>query len=233
VNCCSADPVTITLTGNQTGVSSANASLLRCDGSSLLTLHGIGAGYPGQQLTIVSVGTGQVDIVNQSATEGIAANRIINGVTGTISLAAGVGRVVIAYDSTTARWRVVEHEQGAWITTAYNAGDYTASTGTWTVSSGNVLRTAYYLKGRTLQFNETLTATSVNATPTSLARVIPGGFKAAGLERFPFNYTGAGVGTCGASSAGATSIDIYRDYAATAWASGTLNLSYNLTFEVQ
>ena len=128
--CNCGEPLTTTATGSQTGLSttsSAGAPVLRCDNSSLLTIHGLASQQDGDQLIITSVGAGQVDIVNQSATETTAANRIIAGVNGTISLAAGSGRAIFVYDATTARWRVVLHEQGAYITPTFSASDYTAN----------------------------------------------------------------------------------------------------------
>jgi hypothetical protein len=168
---------TTTATGNQDNFAFNGADQLRCNNASLLSLRGLVAGVAGQRLTVLSVGTGQVDLVNQD-TNSSAANRLINGVAGTISLAAGSGRAILEYDGDTQRWRVIEHEQGAWITPAFNAGDYTAiGSMTWTVGSGDVSACAYYLKGRMLTLSFIINTSTVGGTVnTELRRTIPGGF---------------------------------------------------------
>ena len=56
-----------------------------------------------------------------------------------------------------------DHEQGAWITPTFSAGDYDGGGGamTWTVESGDVTTCKYYLKGRTLAWALQLTGTTV------------------------------------------------------------------------
>lgn len=169
----------ITTTGTQTALAIPTGRgnlIIFANNASLLTLQGIAApSWDGQLLTIFSIGAGQVDLANQNGSAS-AGNRIINGVTGTISLAAGSGRVVLRYDITTVRWRVLDHEQGAWITPTFAAGDYTASAGNWTVDSADVSVFAYRLEGRTLSIIYNISNTDVSATPTNLRRAIPGGF---------------------------------------------------------
>ena len=173
-------------TGNQNNFNFSGANVLYCDNATLLTLTGFAAGYDGQRLHIVSRGAGQVDIANQSASS-TAANRVINGVTGTRSLAAGSGVMVLEYDTDAAnaganpRWRCILHNQGAWITPSFSAGDYTANGAmTWTVAAGQVTTCAYWLKDRTLMFMLEAIGTAVGGTPnTTLQRLIPGGFTAA------------------------------------------------------
>lgn len=178
-----ADGGVVTQTTTDTGTTnnfalSRGVNLLRSNNASLLTLTGLVAGYDGQVMDLVSIGAGQVDLANQNAGS-TAVNRIITGPTGTVSLAAGVGRARLRYDATTARWRVIEHEQGAWITPTFAAGNFTASTGDWTVDSADVTTHAYYLRGRTLTLSVVIQTTDVNATPADLQLVIPGGFTAA------------------------------------------------------
>lgn len=67
---------------------------------------------------------------------------------------------------------------GEWIPVPYNAGDFTAITGTWTVDAADVLLFAYMLLGKTLFVTFNLQTTSVSATPTSLYLKIPGNFLA-------------------------------------------------------
>lgn len=238
MGCCSADPITLTLTGSQTGIGSGNASVIRCNNASLLTIHGIGAGFPGQQVILTSVGAGQVDIANQSGTEPIPANRIANGVTGTISLAAGVGRAVLEYDDVSAVWRVIQHEQGAWITPTFNAGDYTANGSmTWTVSAVTTAR--YWLKGRTLTFALHVFNSTIGGTlNTQLRRIIPGGFTPAAVQNFYLRVQDAGVFNSAFAEVqpSVTNILFLADpIGGTNWTAGTNNcgVSGTFSFEVQ
>jgi hypothetical protein len=137
--------------------------------ATLLTIQGITAGIDGQHLRIYSIGAGQVDLVHQSGSAS-AALRLVNFATsGNTSLAAGAGTADYVYDTTAARWRLLTHDQGAWITPTYAGGNYTAATGTWTVDSGDVTTQAYFLRGRTLTVTFYLVTTSVSATPASLS----------------------------------------------------------------
>ena len=239
MGCCS-EPVTITLTGNQTGISAASAPVLRCENSSLLTIHGLGAGYSGQRLIVVSVGSGQVDIANESSTEAIQANRILNGVTGTISLSAGVGRMLLEYDATTARWRVIDHEQGAWITPAFSGGDYFGDGAmTWTVDSVDVVTMAYLLRGRTITVNVLLGPSTVGGTPSLiLRRQIPGGFTSAQDVRVPAvvrNNSLWVVGSIGVSASGTTLYFQNDPSGLVNWTTGTnqVYMQASITFAVQ
>lgn len=228
---------TTTSTGNQDNFSFSSSDEILCNNASLLTLRGLSAGAAGQRLMLISIGAGQVDISNQDANS-TAANRIINGVTGTISLAAGVGRALLEYDATTARWRVIEHEQGAWITPTFAAGDYTGNASmTWTVASGDVTRCAYWLKGRTLHVSLTLATTTVGGTPsTALQRVIPNSLTAVGTAGGPFNYSDNGTAGVGAWQANSTTIALQKDMNAGAnWTASTdaTSIRATMAFEVQ
>jgi hypothetical protein len=168
---------TTSSSGNQDDFAFQGVDVLRCANTSLLTLRGLIAGVGGQRLTIVSVGSGQVDLANQD-TNSSPANRIINQVSGTISLAAGSGRVDLVYDGVSERWRVIHHEQGAWITPTYSAGHFTASGSmTWTVESGDVVTYRFRLDGRTMMIQFGLQTTTVGGTPSNQLRIAtPWGF---------------------------------------------------------
>jgi hypothetical protein len=150
---------------------------IRCNNASLLTVQGIAAGYDGQLLRIVSVGAGQVDLAPQNAGSS-AANRLLNFATaGSTSLAAGSGYAEYQYDTTTARWRLLVHEQGAWITATFNGANFTGNNSmTWTVGSGDVTTLAYRLSGRTLFVNYSLSATTVAGTPSTSLQIANGAY---------------------------------------------------------
>jgi hypothetical protein len=61
------------------------------------------------------------------------------------------------------------------VTVSYSAGNFTASTGSWTVDSGDVLLNRYQIINKILFWQIALTTTSVSATPTSLRIAIPSG----------------------------------------------------------
>lgn len=83
----------------------SGAGFLRANNATALTLTGLAAGTDGQRVTIVSIGAGSVTLTDQAAGS-TAANRIITGTGGALTLPAGSGGVTLLYDATTARWRV-------------------------------------------------------------------------------------------------------------------------------
>jgi len=170
-----------TTTGTETALALPAGTgdlVLYLNNATLLTIQGIAAGLSGQRLTLISKGAGQVDLAHQHASAS-AANRLINfSLVGNTPLAAGRGAATYCYDAAAARWRLITHEQGAWITPAYAAGDFTANGAmTWTVDAGDVGTYQYRLNGDTLTVQFAITLSSVGGTPnTSLLLKIPGGF---------------------------------------------------------
>lgn len=230
---------TTTSTGNQDNFNFSNADLLRCNNNSLLTLRGLSAGVAGQRLTIVSVGGGQVDLSNEN-TNSTAANRIANGLNGTVSLSAGVGRVDLQYDGTTQRWRVISHDQGAMITPVFSAGDYTGNGSmTWTVDSGDVQTCSYILRGRILTMHVAILTSTVGGTlNTSLRRAIPGGYVANEVINVPCRVLDAGTWLTGVAAVGTggTVLAFLRDLTgATNWSAATNNtlVVAAISFKVQ
>lgn len=187
---------TTTSTGTQNDLTlTTGVTLLRCNNATLLTINGFAAGTDGQRVVVESVGAGIVSFAHQNAGSATA-NRLINFATSAAtSLAAGVGTAEFVYDLTTARWKMVEHTQGDWITVAYAGGNFTASAGTWTVDSGDVTTCAYYLTGRMLFVNISLGTTSVSATPAQLIVGLAalGGFTTATLTYSIGHVFDAGV----------------------------------------
>lgn len=169
---------TITSTGTQDNVSINDCGMVRLNNASDLTITGFAAGQPGQLLTLYSVGAGNVYLAPEN-TGSSEANRLITFLqVGNTPLAAGKGLATLQYDGTSARWRLLTHEQGAAISQPYSAGDFTASgTMTWTVASGDVGGYSYYIRGRTLFFTAQFDTTSVTAPlSTQLRFTVPGNF---------------------------------------------------------
>lgn len=206
---------------------------LRCNNATLLTLSGFVAGVDGQRLIVVSVGAGQVDFTHQATSA--AANQLTNAATvGTTSLAAGSGKAEFIYDLTSTKWRLVSHEQGAWITRTFAAGNYTAGAGTWVVAAA--IRDAYWLRGKTLTFAFTVTGTTNNGANTQCRILIPSGFvsQAADISVLYIANNGAGAVEIGAwlTTAAGTVIATVRQ-ASAAIAAATWFPNGSATIEVQ
>lgn len=164
---------TTTTTGNIDDLDFLNADLIRMNNATLSTLRGLKAGYAGQQVTIVSIGAGQVDFAHQNAGSA-ASNRLINSITGAAtSIAAAVGTGTYQYDATTLRWRLVAHEQGAYIDMAYAGGNFTSQAGTWTVDAGDLITMAYYVRGREVTFKLKILSSTTSVATNYLDAVLP------------------------------------------------------------
>lgn len=164
---------TFTTTGNIDDLDFANAPLIRANNASDATIRGLKAGYDGQRVTIVSVGAGNLYTANQNANSS-ATNRLINFATSSNTpLAAGVGSCFYQYDVTTGRWRLVAHEQGAWITPTFAAGDFgtNGSAMTWTVDAADRSGMGYRLSGKTLQVYMEVTTSSIGGVPSGLLSI--------------------------------------------------------------
>lgn len=183
---------------------------IHANNPTLLTIQGIAAGKDGQQLTIFSIGAGQVDLAHQNGAAAVG-NRLINCATsGNTSLAAGSGVAVLQYDATATRWRLRQHEQGAWITPAFVAGTYTGvGGGTWTLAAGDVTTQAYRLVGRTVHVMWVLVTTTVAGVvgDLSIGNAAWGGFTAAKAENGVHSYSDNGgaevIGSVRVAAAGA------------------------------
>lgn len=227
--------VTITTTGTQNDWAPGliGNTLLRCNNATLLTITGIAGGYDGQRLVLVSLGAGQVDIMPSGLAVGLstAANRIINPATsGNTSLAAGSGTAEYIYDATTLRWRLVSHEQGAWITRTFAAGNYTASAGNWTV--GSATRDAFYLRGKTLSFSVAVSGTT-SGTPVTVRVTLPQLYSAVSTDIIA-SYTatpGTGAGEAGYAQASTVTLNFQR-LNNVAFAAGTVAVNAVAVFEI-
>lgn len=62
-----------------------------------------------------------------------------------------------------------------WIDNTFNAADYTSSSGTWVVDSGDVLNNRYKIVGKTLYWNVYLVSTTITGTPSQLFVALPSG----------------------------------------------------------
>lgn len=126
----------------------------------------------------------------------------------------------------------------AWTAVAYNAGDFTASTGNWTVDSGDIGTFTYTRHGKTLTVAWAIAATDVSAN--SVLRItIPGGFTAGSTISGVHRARDAGgarvIAACQAAS-GNTYIELFPSMDTTAtWtitAADNTATTGQLTFEI-
>lgn len=128
---------------------------------------------------------------------------------------------------------------GEWTSVAYNAANFTASAGTWTVGATDQLTFKYMLVGKTLFVTFAFDATSTSAgMGTNLRIPIPGGFVSANTQD-NLNVRGIDAGAAVTAfaevQAGGTTISFYRQDQAN-WASGAVDTTYirgSIFFEVQ
>lgn len=64
---------------------------------------------------------------------------------------------------------------GVWTPASFNAGDYTATGGGWTVTGGMVLQNRYSVMNKILFWNVMVQNSTVTSTPTQLLIAVPGG----------------------------------------------------------
>jgi hypothetical protein len=193
--------------------------------ASLATIRGLKAGRAGQRVTIVSVGAGHVALAHQNGGSA-AANRLQNFATsGVTYLATAVGMATYVYDGTAAFWRLEHHDQGAFITPTFAAGDFTAGGAmTWTVAGGDIITDRFFLNGRHLTYlletNATTTTGGV-ADPT-LRRLLPYTTAAQSQQPCIVNDPAVGVLAFGKMfvTAAGTNINIRNGPGAVGWGLG-------------
>lgn len=209
---------TTTATGNVDDLDFANASIIRMNNASLATIRGLKAGVPGQRVTIVSVGAGQVNLSHQDTGDATASSRLIcKATSGKTPLAAGTGTAVLQCDGTTARWRLVSHDQGGWITPAYSAGNFASLGGgtAWTVIAANQDTYAYMLVGKLLTVAFRIESTNVTGAPLELLLAVPGGFSVAKATNIPFQAIDKGAAAFGIARVAAADTSIRFQSSAT------------------
>jgi hypothetical protein len=177
-----------TTTGNQTALAlptnTGGPLATHHNNATLTTIQGMAAGTHGQLWFQYSKGAGQVDFAHLHASGTALGKLKLFATTGLTSLAAGSGVAVFQYDTTVTQWRLVAHEQGAWITPTYADANFTTDAGdNWGVDSGDVTNFRYRLRGRELAVEFTISTSSVTGTPTQLriSNAAFGGFTGASV----------------------------------------------------
>lgn len=128
---------------------------------------------------------------------------------------------------------------GEWTSVAFNAANYTAPGGSWTVASGDQSVLAYSMVGKTMTLVFTINTSTVAGGPVQLNLAIPGGFVSARTTLGPCTRTvdngAAAIGLC-ETIAASSNVRLYTNVTAgTAWAAATdtTSVSGRVTLEVQ
>ena len=131
---------------------------------------------------------------------------------------------------------------GEWIAVTFAAGNFTSSSGTWVVASGDQITFAYTLIGKTITIVFDISTSTVTGSPSELRITIPGSFTA---NRVTNNFC-FGIGGDGFITAADVSVAVAGTYIKirrygtvatnfSAWPNGTDNVrtAGQITFEVQ
>src|SRR5262245_723299 len=109
---------------------------------------------------------------------------------------------------------------GHWTAIGYNAGNFTANAGTWTVEAGDYVLGQYTLIGKTLAIAFQVDTTSVSGAPTALRMALPLGLTAAfSATSFILYFDGSGWATALATGSG--SVVQFTKPGGVAWANTT------------
>lgn len=145
-------------------------TVIEWSGASNITITGLSGGVVGQRVSIKNLSSKVISLPHHSGSS-ISANQFHNSITSGPTWVAPGGNISYTYDSSF--WVLETHQQGAWITYAFNAGDFTASGGgTWIVGSQTIL---YRLDGNTLSVKFSATSSNITGSPGNLIWALPGG----------------------------------------------------------
>lgn len=126
---------------------------------------------------------------------------------------------------------------GAWTAVAYNAADFTASAGTWTVDVGDLTSFKWTLINKTMTVAFDIINTDVSATPTFLQILIPGGYTAATtIYGTCYTLDNGGTAAAGLVQVNGADTKIYISEFGSVWqttAADNTRVRGHITFEVQ
>ena len=161
--------VTTTSTGTQNdfapGLVSGAINVIRCNNATDLTLTGLSATSiaDGTVAIFKTIGAGNIIFQDQNAGSA-AANRYTNIATSGDTPISSSGFASFIYDATSTTWRMLAHEQGAWISytpTWQSAGNPQPALGNGTLIGG------YIRRGRNVRFRISFIIGSTSTQGTS------------------------------------------------------------------
>lgn len=222
--------VTSTSTGQNDGWAPgiAGDTVIEWSGASDMTCSGVSAaaGFTaGQRVTVKNTGTKVAYFQHNNAGSTVKFKNIVTS--GDTPIAPG-GCISWVYDGT--HFKLSYHDQGAFISVAYSAGNFTTGSGSWTVDSGDQITYAYKIQGSEIKMRVYLDTTSIGDSPGSaplqLFVAIPGGYTAAKkTQSMSLGFdNGVATATYNRCGAGDTTIEVARSDVAP-WTVST-NLTY-------
>jgi hypothetical protein len=215
--------------GGTVTLGSANTHLLTSTSSAVTALSWTASSPKvGDRVVLLMSGTGVMTVAHGSP--------ILNLATSAATPIATHGSGQWLWQGT--GWVLVSHEQGAWISTPFNASAFTgASPLTWTVTAGNVTRCAYRLRGRDVMLSLYLASTTLGGSAGNFLYVnnaVWGGFTAVGGDSVPLLLSDSSgfvsAPLCYTQSSTPTSVVLYA--VNRPFALGACGVNAQLTFEV-
>jgi hypothetical protein len=193
------------------------------NGTADLSITGIAGGVAGQRVTIWNnSGNGSNIYLFPLNSLSASANFLENYALSAPTPIGYMGAATYLY--TAGLWKLVAHEQGAWVTEPFVASNYAASGSmTWTVAAGNVAADRYRLSGRTLSFALNLYGTLAGTASNQITRQAYGFTTAANAIGGPL-FANNGAATAPMPMASGTSIAMYRDVLLSTFTLGTVFL---------
>jgi hypothetical protein len=150
--------------------------------------------------------------------------RLMHGNSSTKTLKFGtssrrIDEINVLAQNVITQFNLLGNASGVYTNVTYNAGDYTASAGTWTVDSADVTTFQYRMIGKSMLVNFQIANTDVSAGAT-LRIAIPGGFTANKGVIVPIRVIDNGVAGTGLAQvvASGTRIICYASVAAAGFA---------------
>jgi len=222
--------VTVTATGTVNNLACGPASLVTlidCQNTAALTITGLAwttAPRQGDTVVIQARNTGAVFLTQIDAASG---HKFYNFIaSGPTPLAPYSGRAVYVYQGTNSWW-LQDHEQGAWITPAFAAGNFLGSGGmTWAVTAGQLQEYSYRVNGKTLFWNLIINGSTLSGSASNvvyfklMSTYLPA--RGAFLPVILGNGGGSTTGMTQASLA-VSPVAIYRSFLGEAYTIGSLS----------
>jgi len=178
----------------------------------------------------------QHDPATGAHTDISAAN--VNIATNLGALDASIGRNLTAaylFATNGVRERSRSVPMGEWQAVPFNAANFIAGTGAWTVTAGQIQSNRYMLIGKTLFWNLSIGTSTVTGPTTWVYAVLPGGLLSAAVSIVPVPYAvEAGALVQGSAHAGAASpnLGLLKGFGAVGW-NGSLQIAFNIALEIQ
>lgn len=127
-----------------------------------ITIRSITAGRPGDLVLLENIGSANTWLPHWNGSVGFL-NRVTSGPTPI----APLGSALYVFDAG-GQWSLAQHDQGKAIRVPFNAGNYLASSGSWTVAAGNVSSHDYLLRGNVADLELTIANSVYSGGGTNL-----------------------------------------------------------------